>query len=430
MRPVVRALPKNTMRLLPFIAAVAALLGPAPALPAPDRVQQPSLAAAPVPGQQRVQVLVADLRDLMQRLAGLPQVAGLSAVLVYEGEVVLAEGFGVTDVATGQEVDADTVFRLASLSKAFAATVAAHLVREGVITWDTPVQPMLPGLALANPEDTSRLTVRDVLSHRVGLPFNALDRRLEADEPYPLLVQTLQSVPMTCRVGECFGYQNVAFSLIGDLVFATTGHFYSFEVEKRIFTPLGMRTATHGREALESSGNWARPHVLRNGRLAVVTPKDTYYRVAPAAGINASARDLGQWLIAQMGGFPDVLPPEMLAELHTPLVETPYEIRGNGWRRQRLRSAWYGLGWRIMDYAGERMIFHAGAVQGYRGMLGFLPDRRFGVAFLWNSETNIPAGLLPVAMDRFLGLPETDWIELDRLLHAHRAAPARRTRQH
>src|SRR5690606_15340139 len=126
-------------------------------------------------------------------------------------------------------VDADTVFRLASLSKAFAATVAAHLVREGVITWDTPVQPMLPGLALANPEDTSRLTVRDVLSHRVGLPFNALDRRLEADEPYPLLVQTLQSVPMTCRVGECFGYQNVAFSLIGDLVFATTGHFYSFE---------------------------------------------------------------------------------------------------------------------------------------------------------------------------------------------------------
>ena len=161
-------------------------------------------------------------------------------------------------------------------------------------------------------------------------------------------------------------------------------------------------------------------------RLSVETPKDTYYRVAPAAGINASAKDLGQWLIAQMGGYPDVLPAELLAELQTPQVDTPHEIRGTGWRTQRLRSASYGLGWRIMDYAGERMIFHAGAVQGYRGMIGFLPDRRFGVAFVWNSESHVPSGLLPVAMDRYLNLPEVDWIQLDRILHAQKPAPVRR----
>ncbi|MFB9067344.1 serine hydrolase domain-containing protein [Pseudofulvimonas gallinarii] len=418
------------MRFLPYIAAVCLFAGVTPAIgAAPDLVGRASIATPLPPEQQRVQSLASDISDLMKRIADVPQVAGLAGVVVHEGRVLMAEGAGVTDVASQAAVDADTVFRLASLSKAFAATVAAQLVQEGVLDWDMHVQPWLPGLALANPEDTSRLTLRDVLSHRVGLPFNTLDRRLEANEPYPVLVETLQSIPMTCSVGDCFGYQNVAFSLIGDMVFATTGNFYSFQVEKRIFTPLGMHTATHGREALESSSNWARPHVLRSGRLTLETPKDTYYRVAPAAGINASAKDLGQWLIAQMGGFPDVLPPELLAELHTPQVETPYEIRGTGWRTQRLRSASYGLGWRIMDYAGERMIFHAGAVQGYRGMIGFLPDRRFGVAFVWNSESYVPAGLLPVAMDRYLNLPEVDWIQLDRVLHAQRPATTRRTQR-
>lgn len=430
MRHVVRARLKNTMRFLPLLVALAVLPGTGAALATPDLVERPSL-AAPLPlEQQRVQALAAEIGDLMVRIADLPQVAGLAGVIVHNGQVVAATGAGITDVASQEAVNADTVFRLASLSKAFAATVAAQLVREGVLHWDMLVQPWLPGLALASAEDTRRLTLRDVLSHRVGLPFNTLDRRLEADEPYPLLVDTLASIPMTCSVGDCFGYQNVAFSLIGDMVFATTGNFYSFQVEKRIFTPLGMHTATHGRQALEASSNWARPHVLRNGRLVVETPKDTYYRVAPAAGINASANDLGQWLIAQMGGFPDVLPPELLAEVQTPQVETPYEIRGTGWRSQRLRGASYGLGWRIMDYAGERMVFHAGAVQGYRGMLGFLPDRKFGVAFVWNSESHVPAGLLPVAMDRFLNLPEVDWIQLDRLLQARKPSPARRTRQH
>jgi beta-lactamase class C len=110
-----------------------------------------------------------------------------------------------------------------------------------------------------------------------------------------------------------------------------------------------------------------------------------------------------------------VLPSDVLEELHAPVVATPHEIRGSGWRRQRLRSASYGLGWRVMDYAGERLIFHAGAVQGYRGMLGMLPDRGFGFAVIWNSESGVPAGLLPVALDRFLGLPVVDWLELDKL---------------
>ena len=80
-------------------------------------------------------------------------------------------------------------------------------------------------------------------------------------------------------------------------------------------------------------------------------------------------------------------------------------MRGSSWRRQRLTSAGYALGWRIYDYAGHRVVFHGGAVQGYRGLIAMLPDRDLGVAILWNSESSLPSGLLPTILDRALGLP-------------------------
>src|SRR3546814_15284175 len=98
-----------------------------------------------------------------------------------------------------------------------------------------------------------------------------------------------------------------------------------------------------------------------------LTPKPTYYRVAPAAGVNASASDMAQWLVAQTGHRPDVLPAPLLSTLHTPVVATPGETRRSSWRRQRLNAAGYAIGWRVYDYAGHRVVYHGRAVQGYRG---------------------------------------------------------------
>jgi beta-lactamase class C len=228
-----------------------------------------------------------------------------------------------------------------------------------------------------------------------------------------LLVDRLKEVPMACPVGACYGYQNIAFSLVGDVVFATTGDFYYHQVEKRLFRPLGMATATYGRDALEGSKSWARPHHHSGNSWSPFVPSEAYYRVAPAAGVNASIRDIEQWLIAQMGGRPDVLPTALLDTLHKPLIETQRELRATPWKRGRLKDAQYALGWRIYDYAGETLIFHAGAVQGYRAMIAFLPKYRFGAAMLWNSESGLPAGLMPMLFDRYLGLPEVNWAGID-----------------
>src|SRR5690606_22274140 len=194
---------------------------------------------------------------------------------------------------------------------------------------------------------------------------------------------------------------------------AATGRFYSEEVARRIFKPLGMHDASYGLDGIEASARWARPHVRGRGGWVSLTPKPTYYRVAPAAGVNASISDMAQWLIAQTGHRPDVLPAPLLATLHSSLVETPDQLRGASWRRTRLGAAGYALGWRVFDYAGHEMVYHGGAVQGYRGAMALLPDRDLGIAILWNSESALPSGLLPTILDSALGLTDGQWLDED-----------------
>jgi beta-lactamase class C len=350
---------------------------------------------------------------LAEQLVARQEAPGLAMAVVQDGKIVSLRAFGVTGGPGRQPVTSDTVFRLASLSKGFAATLTAQLVSEGAMSWDSPIINQLPAFKLRDYASARNVTVRDVLSHRVGLTHNTYDRDLEAAQPYPLLAERLSNAPMACNPGECYAYQNVAFSLIGDLVFAATADFYSHQVEKRIFHPLGMYASTYGREALEASPSWARPHTGGRARWTARKPNDNYYPVPPAAGVNSSIHDMAQWVNAQLGHRPDVLAQPLLDQIHAPQVLTPGETRGSGWRRERLRNAWYGLGWRVMDYSGHTLIFHGGAVQGYRGLIAFLPNEDVGIVVLWNSESSAPSRLMPSLMDRVLGLPARDWSGLD-----------------
>ncbi len=279
-----------------------------------------------------------------QQLVADQRVPGLSMAIVYNGRVLSARGYGITDVQAAEPVDAHTVFRLASLSKGFAGTLAGVLVNDGSIRWDSRLTQYMPQFRLKDPTAAERITVADVLSHRVGLRNHTLDRDLEQYVDYRTLTRRLADAPLSCQPGTCYGYQNIAFSLIGDVVFAATGTFYSQAVQRRLFKPLGMNDASLGLDGIKSSPRWARPHVRTRGGWVSVTPKPTYYEVAPAAGVNASASDMAQWLIAQTGHRPDVLPAPLLATLHSPLVDTPGEIRSSAWRRERLSGRlWAGL---------------------------------------------------------------------------------------
>lgn len=373
---------------------------------------EPAASSAPA-SQRDFSALVRYADGLAQQVISRGRVVGMSVAIIHEDQVLLQRGYGVTQAGSSDKVSGDTVFRLASLSKAFAGTLAGLLVEEGALRWDSRVIDPYPAFALNRAGAAQQVTLRDILSHRLGLPFHTYDRDLEADEPYPLLTAKLAEAPATCDPGDCYAYQNIAFSLVSDMVFAATGDFFTHQVERRIFHPLEMYTATYGRDALEASESWARPHVRGRRGWVAVRPKESYYRVPPAAGVNASATDLARWMIAQTGGRPDVLSPELLADLQLPQVRTPNELRRNGWRGARLREAEYATGWRVFDYAGRNLVYHAGAVQGYRAMLGMFPGSRFGIVVLWNCESSAPSGLVPAVLDRYLGLPSRDWTGLE-----------------
>ncbi len=356
---------------------------------------------------------VPEFERLAESLVAGQKVPGLAMAIVQGGRIVSVRGYGITDVDQPETVDAHTVFRLASLSKSFAATTAGLLVSEGKLRWDSHVVDYYPTLQFSQPDAAPQLTVAEVLSHRVGLTRNAFDRDLEGYAEYPSLVQKMAYAPMKCAPGECYAYQNIAYSLIGDVVQGASGQPFDQVVARRLFKPLGMQDASYGLEGMAASARWAKPHIRAKRGWASVTPKPTYYRVAPAAGVNASISDMAQWLLAQSGHRPDVLPGSLLATLQSPLIDTPSELGGSQWRRDRLNSAGYGLGWRVYDYVGHRVVFHGGAVQGYRGVVALMPERDLGVAILWNANSSAPSGLLPTILDRAIGVTPQRWLDTE-----------------
>lgn len=339
--------------------------------------------------------------------------AGLATAIVVHDHVRYERTLGHADADTGEPVKPNTVFRLASLSKAFATGMAGLLVEQGRLDWSDRLANILPYFRLQSNEATRDATIRDIAGQKLGLPRNSFDNRLEADERYTTLVRQLYKIDPVCPVGDCYSYQNIAFSMLGDIIHARTGKFFGHVVAQHLFRPLGMITASYGRSGLEHSDSWARPHRYYDGQWHSYEPNLDYYRVGPAAGVNASIRDMEQWLKTQMGHRSDVLSSDLLASLHAPGINTPGETRSTPWRRARVKHAHYALGWRVYDYAGHRLIFHAGAVSGYRTEIAFMPEYDIGMVIMWNSTARVPAGLLPMLLDRLLKLPSVDWAGLD-----------------
>lgn len=395
----------------------------------------PTTAASPPPTevsvttslpQARIRKALADYKRWLNLIEQRDAVAGLATAVVIGDKVVFEGTIGFADAKTREPVTPATVFRLASLSKAFATALTGLMVDGGQLSWDTRLIDVLPYFKLKDMQAADQATISDILGQKLGLPRNTYDNMLEGDVPYQELVRKLDEVDMTCGVGQCYGYQNVAFSMIGDVVLARTGDFFYHQVDKRLFYPLGMATASYGRAGLESSKSWAHPHHASRHGWVPFEPNETYYRVAPAAGVNASLRDMEKWLIAQMGGRPDVLPAALLAALHAPEIVTPSELRATPWRRARLTDAHYALGWRVYTYAGETLIYHAGAVAGYRTMIGFFPKYHVGVVTLWNSNGPTPSGLMPMVFDDLLGLPHVDWAQIESEPKKPAATPRKR----
>lgn len=309
-----------------------------------------------------------------------------AAIAVVKGDsLVYLKCFGVRELGRFDLVTPHTLFRVASLSKGFASVLAGLLVQEGKLNWDDQIVKYLPDFALKTNQHTQNLTIRNILSHTSGLPSHAYDNLVEANVPFEVIMQELKTVPCVWPVGQSYNYQNVIYSLIGSVIKSATGVDYQELIKTRIFAPLKMADASLTRWELLANPNHASPHIRRRGEWLPTYVNEGYYGVAPAAGINASIADMAQWLKALLGGMPKIIPPAVMQEVSAPVIKTRRELRRYHWNG-RVRHAYYGLGWRIFDYAETKLVFHSGGVRGYVSQIAFLPEHDLGIVVLLNSS--------------------------------------------
>jgi beta-lactamase class C len=380
--------------------------------PAPAKARSPAAAnlyLAKVAPQARRNVDYASLDRRLQRMVQEPNMVGLTVGIVENGRITFLSGYGETVAKSGEKVTPETVFRWASVSKGVAATMVAKLAEQGKVDLGAPVVNYAPGLKLPAGAEY-RASVRDLLSHRLGLYRNAFDNKLEEGQQPAFLRSQLSTLNAICAPGSCWSYQNVAYDAASDIVVRATNKSYEEALKEQLFGPIGMRSASVSREGLVNSLSWARPHSVGRRPLEVLEP---YYRVPAAGGVNSNIKDMALWMIAQAGGMPSVLSPQVLQTVHQPLVKTPGERGRLRKFLERVGDAYYGLGWREYDYAGHKIVGHRGGVAGYRSLILFDPALKSGVVALWNSNTSQPGGLEFEVMDMLYHLPFRDWMELD-----------------
>ncbi|MFL6830931.1 MAG: serine hydrolase domain-containing protein [Sphingomicrobium sp.] len=350
------------------------------------------------------------LDQRLQQLMTKPAMVGLAVGVVENGRITFLRGYGETLAGSSDQVTPETVFRWASVSKGVAATMVTKLAEQGKINLQAPVVNYAPDLKLPA-RNEYRATVADLLSHRLGIYRNAYDNKLEEGQDPGLLRQTLAQLSPACQPGTCWSYQNVAYDASSEMVSRVTRMPYEQAVKSMLFNPIGMSSASVSLAGLEGSRSWAKPHGAGRKPLPIV---DTYYKVPAAGGVNSNIKDMALWMLAQMGEMPDVVDGQLLDTIHAPYVVTPTERGRLRKFLERLKTAWYGFGWRSYDYAGHRIVGHRGGINGYRSLILFDPEKKSGVVALWNSNTNQPGGLEFEVMDMIYHLPFRDWLELDK----------------
>ena len=310
---------------------------------------------------------------------------GAAFAIVTRDQILRISTVGHTTAARKHPIDTQTTFRLASVSKTFAAGVVGLLVEDGSLRWDDPITRYVPDFKING--DASLIRIQHLLGQSSGLMPHAYDNLLEHGKSMDTIWQRMSDLAFVCDPGQCYGYQNSVFSLVDPLVERVTALPYETLVEQRIFKPLDMKTASLGYEAFINNPNHAEPHARRKGHWKTVPVQRNYYRAAPAAGVNASILDMGKWLQAQLGNKPEILSPEMVGNLLKPRMKTRREMYRKQWKTM-LSNAHYGLGWRIYQLGDEQLIYHGGWVSGFRADIAFSPQRDIGIVVLLNAESS------------------------------------------
>lgn len=337
------------------------------------------------------------------------KVPGAAVAVVKDQEVVLAKGYGLRDLESKLPMTADTLMAIGSSSKAFTAYTLGALVDQGKVEWDKPVRTYIPWFRLYDASAGERLTPRDLVTHRSGLPRHDLVWYNNKTATREQLVRRLAHLPPTADLRERWQYNNLMFLTAGYLVETMTGRSWEESVRALVFGPLGMSRSNFSVLESQKDKDFALPYAERDGKLTKIPFRDITL-VGPAGSINSSANEMARWVTVHVNagklGDTQVIGAATLADLHTPYMTT-----GGVSTRPDITAPDYALGWMVDSYRGHRRVHHGGNIDGFSALVSFLPNDGIGFVVLTNKNgTGLPELLVRTAADRILGLEAVDWI--------------------
>ena len=336
---------------------------------------------------------------------------GMAIAVVKDGKTVFAKGYGVRKIGTSEKVDENTQFAIASNSKAFTTAALSILIDDGKIGgWDDKVSKYLPEFHLYSPYVTEDLTIRDIVSHRVGLDTFSGDLLwYETNYTSDEILNRLKYLKPVRGFRTGFGYQNLMFIAAGRIIEKVSGKSWGEFVKERILDPLGMTRTTASIKDLKD--NAAFPHNESGGSLRVLH-RGNVDGAAAAAGLNSSVADLSKWIRLQLaqGEFEGkrIFSQKNSWEMWQPAVILPLSEAASRNMPSRHFNA-YGLGWNLFDYQSKKIVTHSGGLDGMLSRTVLIPENKTGFVVLTNSEYPVYSIMYQKMLDVFTDAPKRDY---------------------
>lgn len=358
-----------------------------------------------------------EIDKLVNRTLETFNVPGIAVAVIKDDQVVHMKGYGLSSIATGRKTDENTLFAIASNSKAFTSAALGILVDEGKITWETKVIDIIPEFRLYNAYVTEDFNIKDLLTHRSGMGLGAGDLMLWPDSSSftkEEIIHNLRYLKQTSSFRTKYDYDNLLYLVAGEVVGRVSGQGWDEFVESRIMKPLGMTKSAASLNRVDDRSNMIDAHVPVDGVLQVV-PMYSSTLLDPAGGIMSSVADMSKWVMMQLnrgkygeGNSKQMLSERVHREMWTPQTIIP--VRNPGPYRSHFSA--YGLGWGLTDVAGYLQASHTGGLAGIVTQVTLIPELKLGIIVFTNQqEGSAFTAITNTIKDGYLGVKGNDWVK-------------------
>jgi CubicO group peptidase (beta-lactamase class C family) len=359
----------------------------------------------------------AEIDNLVNKTLKTFNVPGIAVAIVKDNKVIFAKGYGVSSVTTNQPVDPNTLFGIASNSKAFTVTALGILVDEKKLSWDTKIVDIIPEFRLYSPYVTEDFTIRDMLTHRSGLGLGAGDLMIwpgPTDFTRKDVIHNLRFLKQTSGFRTKYDYDNLMYIVAGEVVQRVSGMSWEDFVETRIMKPLGMTSSAPSFDLLKDRSDVIDPHVPVNGKLVVVDRHEVAMSNS-AGGIYSNINDLSKWVLMHLnnGRYGDNLSQTLVSEkVHNEMwsPQTIIKVYGPGEYNTHFRS--YGLGFDLRDVKGYLEVSHTGSLAGMVTQITMIPELKLGVIVLTNQQCGEAfVSITNTILDSYFGIKGIDRVK-------------------